>query len=93
MKHCAKIWHTAYIERLDPVAEMNKHLQMVRATPHPTTGKSPAELMYGRKFRTRIPEVQNELNREQEIEEARSRDYQIKAKQKLYNDSKAVMIR
>ena len=41
------------------------------------------------KFRTRIPEVQNELNREQEIEEARSRDYQIKAKQKLYKDSKA----
>ena len=88
MKHLAKIWHTAYIQRLNPVAEMNKHLQMTRATPHPTTGKSPAELMYGRKFRTRIPHIYKPNNRDQTINEARESDVRMKEKQKHYKDKK-----
>ena len=42
-----KIWHTCTITRRDAMAEINKRLQAYRATPHPTTGKAPAELMYG----------------------------------------------
>ena len=47
MKIIKKIWHTCTITRRDPMAEINKRLQAYRATPHPTTGKAPAELMYG----------------------------------------------
>ena len=47
MKHVQKIWHTCSITKKDPLAEINKRLQMFRATPHPTTGKTPAKLMYG----------------------------------------------
>lgn len=39
MKHIQKIWHTCSVSKKDPIAEINKHLQMFRATPHPTTGK------------------------------------------------------
>ena len=62
---------------------------MVRATPHPTTGKSPAELMYGRKYRTRIPEISMPNPERQKLtEEARQRDHEIKQKQKTYKDNK-----
>ena len=37
MKHVKKSWHAAIIARKDPVRELQKHLKMVRATPHPTT--------------------------------------------------------
>ena len=43
MKHLAKVWHTAIIERKNPRAKLNKHIRTFRSTPHPTTGKSPAD--------------------------------------------------
>ena len=50
MKHAKKVWHTSIISHKDPTLELNKHLKMYRATPHPTTGKSPAELLFARKM-------------------------------------------
>ena len=44
MKHLKKIWHASYAEGADPVLELKQHLRQVRATLHPTTGVSPAEL-------------------------------------------------
>ena len=41
MKHCKKVWHTAIIGNKDPKMQLQKHLKMYRASPHPTTGKSP----------------------------------------------------
>lgn len=38
MKHIKKTWHTAELEGKDPRMEINKHLRVQRATPHPTTG-------------------------------------------------------
>ena len=50
MKMCRKLWHTALVEKNNPRAELNKMLHLYRSTPHPTTGKAPAELLFGRKF-------------------------------------------
>ena len=50
MKICGKVWHIAIIEKNNLRSEINKMLQLYRATPHPTTGQSPEELL----FRTKI---------------------------------------
>ena len=57
MKHCQKIWHTSITERLNPKAELNRHLRMYRTTPRPSTGKLPSEILFGRKPRTRLPHI------------------------------------
>ena len=93
MKHCAKIYHTALIERRNPKAELNKHLRIYRATPHPTTGKPPALLLFGRNIQTRIATHTSHLTadsntRQGHIEEAKEREVQQKMKQKMYKDDK-----
>lgn len=55
MKHCKKVCHIAIIERKDPKAELNRRLMSVRTTPHPSTKKTPAELLFDRKIRNRLP--------------------------------------
>ena len=90
MKHCVKIYHTATIERKNPEAEINKHLRMYRATPHPTTGKPPALLLFGRNIQTRITTANSQsvtTDRKKDIDEAREHDIQEKQRQKYYKDS------
>ena len=55
MKHLGKVYHTAEIIGQDPHFALPTHLMQYRATPHPSTGKPPAELLFGRKFRLNIP--------------------------------------
>ena len=86
MKHVKKVWHTALMERNNPVAEMNKHLQMFRATPHPSTGYPPAQLLFGRNINTRLPHPREEENAL--VEKALVNDAQAKATQKKYKDAK-----
>ena len=38
-------------------SELNKYLLAYRSTPHTITGKGPAELLYGRKLSTNLPEL------------------------------------
>lgn len=64
--------------------EVHKYLVAYRSTPHTTTGVSPAELLFGRKMRTELPE-QKEESTESEI---RDRDGKMKAKTKWYADKK-----
>jgi hypothetical protein len=86
MKHVKKVWHTALMEKNNPVAELNKHLQMYRATPHPSTGYPPAQLLFGRNINTRLPKPKREEN--EVIAEALLNDSHAKAVQKKYKDAK-----
>ena len=58
---------------------------MYRMTPHSTTGVSPAELLFRRKLRTRIPGIEEFPVEDQEV---RDRDNEAKEKGKLYADEK-----
>ena len=62
MKHLGKIWHTSITDKKDPYMEINKHLRVTRATPHISTGKSPAEILFGRKYITRLPDMLKDLS-------------------------------
>ena len=87
MKHVKKVWHTALMEKNNPVAELNKHLQMYRATPHPSTGYPPAQLLFGRNINTRLPKPKREEN--EVIVVALLNDSHAKAVQKKHKDAKA----
>ncbi|XP_055605533.1 uncharacterized protein K02A2.6-like [Uranotaenia lowii] len=66
--------------------ELQRFLLTYRASPHTTTGRSPAELLFGRKIRTKIPQLANA--RMVEDEAVRDRDHFQKAKGKEYSDEK-----
>ena len=65
--------------------ELGSFLVMYRTTPHSTTGVSPAELLFRRKLRTRIPGTEEFPVEDQEV---RDRDNEAKEKGKLYADEK-----
>ena len=56
--------------------EIHKYLVAHRSTPHTTTGVSPAELLFGRKMHTKLPELK-EVSTESEM---RDRDGEMKGK-------------
>ena len=58
---------------------------MYRATPQSTTGVNPAELPFGRKLRTKLPELGNTNIKYFEV---RDRDGELKEKGKIYVDEK-----
>ena len=62
---------------------MYKFLRQYRATPHCTTGKAPAEILFGRTFKTRIPTLTTKPTNDKDI---RDKDAQEKKKQKAYKD-------
>ncbi|KAL9967186.1 hypothetical protein ACROYT_G025364 [Oculina patagonica] len=65
-------------------SEMDNFLVMYRSTPHSTTGVSPAELLFGRRMRTKLPQLQ-EFSIEDEV---RDHDSERKEKGKVYADSR-----
>lgn len=66
-------------------AEMHQYLLTYHSTNHTTTGKSPAELMFGRKIRTKLPQVPPSRFEDEEISD---RDAIIKEKRRVYTDAK-----
>ena len=64
--------------------ELYKFLRNYRATPHVSTSRPPAELLFGRNIKVLLPEVPAPVL----DEELRLRDYAQKAQQKCYADAR-----
>ena len=87
VKVMCKLLHTAVDEQKDPRQELHKYLLQYRATPHCTTEKSPAEMLYNRKLKTKLPQIipnkdTDEQKRTREIHDSK------KLKQKEYFDKR-----
>ena len=87
-KVLAKIVHTAIIEKEDPKEKVQEYLAMYKAAPHKTTGKSPFELMFGRKMKTKLPRVKEKKEETDLDKEIREKHKKEKEKQKKYADEK-----
>ena len=72
----------AHAEKRDWKKELNVYLAAYRSLPHSTNGVIPAELLFGRKIRTKLPEL-SDVHVEQEV---RDRDNEQKSKSKAYAD-------
>ena len=57
VKILCKFIHSTIAEGKDPQAELQHYLLIYRSTPHTTTGKSPAELLYGQTLKTMLPQI------------------------------------
>ena len=72
--------------------ELNAYLLKYRTTPHSTTGISPAELMFNRKIRSKLPEISSTFDAVND-ESVRDRDAFMKDKGRVYSDKKRGAIR
>lgn len=73
----------AQSDGLDWKKELRKYVTVYRGITHTTTGKSPAELLFNRKIRGKLPEL-IETHTDQEVCD---RDSEQKAKSKVYADT------
>ena len=88
MKTVKKTWHAARIEGKNPKQELYKLLRQYRATPHPSTGKPPAELLFNRPYHTRLPAFRRPTHATSLHQEVRMRDATAKATQKSHKDNR-----
>ena len=87
MKNLKKTWNIAKMENKSPQQELYNFLRHYRATPHTTTGKAPAELLFNRPYKTRLPQVATDtMDKDQGV---RAHDNHKKAIQKYYKDRAA----
>ena len=87
MRHLKKIFNMAGVEKEDLYLRINNYWMQFRATPHSTMRKSPAELLFSRKFVTKLPDLRtNPARGRRDIEEAREENRQAKDKLKEYKD-------
>lgn len=68
------------------IEDLNKFLLMYRSTPHSTTLKTPAELMFNRNIRDKLPALEQRIELDGEV---RDRDAEMKLKGKVYADRKS----
>ena len=60
MQEIGNAWETAAVENVDPLASLNSKLKMYRNTEHAVTKRKPAEWLFGRTIRTRLPQLQTQ---------------------------------
>jgi len=76
----------AQAEGVDWKKELRRYVTKYRSIDHTTTGKSPAELLFNRKMRGKLPELHADCRLDLET---RDRDTEVKAKTKAYADKAA----
>lgn len=72
-------------EKGDWREDLQKYLLMYRSTPHSTTLRAPAELMFNRNIRDKLPSIHQPLEKDEELHD---RDKLMKQKGKEYADEK-----
>jgi hypothetical protein len=87
-KPLMKAIRAAHVENRNWKQEMYKHLRQYRATPHPSTGMSPFELMFGDKPRTRLPQIDTVHPQPEVDRQVRANDQIAKHKHKWYADKR-----
>ena len=75
----------AQAERQDWKRELRKYLAQYRNLPHTTTGRTPAELLYNRKLRGKLPDIGSNPVVDHEL---RDRDSEMKGRSKIYADER-----
>ena len=89
-KTIEKAIRTAHVEGKDWRTDMFTFLLNYCATPHATTGASPALLHLGREIRTKVPQVETQLSGavSAALQSAKVRDQQDKQRMKTYVDKR-----
>ena len=66
----------AHAEKKNWRTELNKYLLAYRSTAHTTTGKSPAEMLYGGNISTKLPDIGElgEVDDSASLQQTRGRD-------------------
>lgn len=65
--------------------DLQEYLLMYRATPHSTTFKTPAEMLFGRNIRDKIPHIHQPLETDEAVKD---RDREKKEKERMYADKR-----
>ena len=82
-KSLLKAMRAAQAERKPWQQELRKYLLAYRSTSHTTTGVSPAELLYGRKIRTKMPEFEGDEEEERSgTTDQQARDQDVEKKKR-----------
>ena len=87
VKTICKLIHTSCASNKDPRQELQNFLLQYRATPHLSTGRSPAEMLMNRRIRTKLPQVPN-YKETAENSKARDRHDKERMKQKQRFDKR-----
>ena len=84
MRTLNKVIITAHTEQLNWKQQLYRFLRNYRATPHASTDKTPAELLFGRKMRIKLPEVSPTVI----DSDLKCKDATAKRKMKEYTDDR-----
>ena len=85
MRTLKKMLQTATVLTGNWKQQLYTFLRHYRATPHTTTGISPAELLFGRKLRTELPVINRPSDQHMDV---RDRDHMKKEKMKSVADKR-----
>ena len=86
MSNINKVIQTSMVEGRTWKLKLHRFLRNYRTTPHSTTWRSPAKLMFNRPLKTKLPEISHCSIHDDHV--LRHRDYTAKQQQKLYSDQR-----